>query len=466
MSKKATAKTGRLVWIEPNKLDEISDTGTFDYEDYSICVDLEVRIPKRSACGDETDVITFHTNHETAKDRISFFTGSDGYLTTSFTDITAADPTSNKETLGVSSIDISYNSYFYPQVTIKFIDVRGSSLMYPQEDMFKNGTQGSFFKALFCFPYPQFILKVKGFYGKQVQYDLAVEDFKTSFNPETGNFECIVQFIGYMYGIYTDLPMSYLIVAPYASFEDSMQNITISGKKYWDEQIANGVFVYDDNKKPLDKLVDLYFSLSRIESEITKKEQTNPYVIKKNDIATKLSHYETVENNYASWKRTIEKKYNFFYGEKYIHIYTNSNPSGEPIDDVTIASWGLLNSSIRDINSYDTTLPYIGEYSEILTEDLRKQIYGENNSNTPLFKEYNNLNDNIKKDLSPSNIVTEGCYFFSFEHFDFNKLILDTKTTLTTKINELNKKIESDRQTYLAETLGFTPNLKNIFKIV
>lgn len=463
---KATAKTGRLVWIEPNKLDEISDTGTFDYEDYSICVDLEVRIPKRSACGDETDVITFHTNHETAKDRISFFTGTDGYLTTSFTDITAADPTSNKETLGVSSIDISYNSYFYPQVTIKFVDVRGSSLMYPQEDMFKNGTQGSFFKALFCFPYPQFILKVKGFYGKQVQYDLAVEDFKTSFNPETGNFECIVQFIGYMYGIYTDLPMSYLIVAPYASFEDSMQNITISGKKYWDEQIANGIFVYDDNKKPLDKLVDLYVNLSRIESELTKKEQTNPYVIEKNNIATKVSHYETVENNYASWKRTIENKYDFFYGEKYIHVYTNSKPSDEPIDDVIIASWGLLNSSIKGINSYDTTLPYLGEYSEILTADLRKQIYGEDNSNAPLFKVYNNLNDNIKKDLSSSNIVTEGCYFFSFEHFDFNKLILDTKTTLTNEINIINKKIESDRQTYLTETLGFVPNLKNIFKII
>ena len=195
----ATAKAGRIVWIEPNKIDSQADTGTFDYEDYSICVDLEVRIPKRSACGSEDDVITFHTNHETTKDRISFFTGTDGFLTTSFTDITANDPTSNKETLGVSSIDITYNSYFYPQVTIKFVDVRGSSLMYPQEDGFKNRTQGSFFKSLFCFPYPQFILKVKGFYGKQVQYELAVEDFRSAFNSETGNFECTVKSRGQTY---------------------------------------------------------------------------------------------------------------------------------------------------------------------------------------------------------------------------------------------------------------------------
>ena len=262
MSNKATAQSGRLLWVEPNKMDEVSDTGTFDYEDYSICVDLEVRIPKRSACGDETDVITFHTNHETVKDRISFFTGTDGYLTTSFTDITAADPTSNKETLGINSIDITYNSYFYPQVTIRFVDVRGSSLMYPQEDMFKNGTQGSFFKALFCFPYPQFILKVKGFYGKQVQYDLAVEDFKTSFNPETGNFECIVQFIGYMYGIYADLPMSYLLAAPYADY------VTNSGIEYWNTQKNKGIFVYDEGT-PLDTFIELKYKIKLSEIKIS-----------------------------------------------------------------------------------------------------------------------------------------------------------------------------------------------------
>jgi hypothetical protein len=37
---KATAKAGKIVWIEPNKIDSISDTGTFDYEDYSICEEV------------------------------------------------------------------------------------------------------------------------------------------------------------------------------------------------------------------------------------------------------------------------------------------------------------------------------------------------------------------------------------------------------------------------------------------
>ena len=470
MSKKATAKTGRLVWIEPNKMDEVSDTGTFDYEDYSICVDLEVRIPKRSACGDETDVITFHTNHETAKDRISFFTGTDGYLTTSFTDITAADPTSNKETLGVSSIDISYNSYFYPQVTIKFVDVRGSSLMYPQEDMFKNGSQGSFFKALFCFPYPQFILKVKGFYGKQVQYDLAVEDFKTSFNPETGNFECIVQFIGYMYGIYADLPMSYLVVAPYADFNDTTSGIRISGKSYWEEQVRKGIFVYDDNGKPIDTLISLYVNLSRIESELKKKEQTSPYILDKNLLTTKLSHYETVENNYASWKRTVENTYRFYYGEKYIHIYTSEKPkksdiNGWEFDNVILASWGLLNSSIKQLNSYESTLKYLGEYESIMTNDLGNEIHSQAN-NDSIFIKYENLQADKKNDLISGGVIAENQYVFSFEHFNFLKMIMDAKENISAELEAINKKIDADRQIYLNETLGFVPNIKNIFKII
>ena len=98
--------------------------------------------------------------------------------------------------------------------------------MMPQEYAYRtelsNGTKeitqlsgGSFFKALFSFPYPVFKLTVKGFYGMAATYNLAVKDFKASFNSNTGNFECVAQFIGYMFGVYTDIPMTYLAVAPY-----------------------------------------------------------------------------------------------------------------------------------------------------------------------------------------------------------------------------------------------------------
>ena len=37
----------------------------------------------------------------------------------------------HNENLGITDINITYNSYFYPEVTIKFTDVRGGSLMMP-----------------------------------------------------------------------------------------------------------------------------------------------------------------------------------------------------------------------------------------------------------------------------------------------------------------------------------------------
>ena len=84
---------------------------------------------------------------------------------------------------GISSIDINYDNYYVPQVTIQFVDIRGISLFNPEEEA-HNLTQdgvdgtinpdyaGSFFRSFFSFPYPIFTLKVKGFYGKPISYEL------------------------------------------------------------------------------------------------------------------------------------------------------------------------------------------------------------------------------------------------------------------------------------------------------
>ena len=410
MSGKSIAQAGRLIWVEPNKMDELSDTRTFNYEDYSICVDLEVRIPKRSACGSKNEVVKFYTNHETAKDKISFFTGTDGFLTTSFTDITAADPNSDKETLGVTSIDITYNSYFYPQVTIKFVDVRGSSLMYPQEDMFKNGSQGSFFKSLFCFPYPEFILKVKGFYGKQVQYELAVEDFKTSFNSETGNFECVVKFIGYMYGIYTDLPTSYIMVAPYAEFIDN--RYCISGKKYWDDQVKKGIFVYDDNKKPLHTMVSLRLKIQECEDKLKKLSQNSPNIVRQQKINKLLSYCDTIETAY---KNFVNKFSTYYYGEKFIHFY-NSSVVRINENDEFLTAWATLNQRIYEFNEIGDaiSLEYFGGYDKRDKNELFNSL--ENKE----FFSFDKLSVDVQEDLKKSNLNNDN-FYYSLQFFHFYK---------------------------------------------
>lgn len=253
-----TEDIGRFRYIEPMNVNlDLADNATvFNNEDYCIAVDLEVEIPSRMY-GDEPRKIYASSNNGS----ISFLGGvqtgenaqddSQGYLSTSWTDVSVSNNVNgNKETLGIESINISYSPNFFPVVNIKFVDVRGSSLFMPQQKGYeytiaKNNSAdltqmdaGSFFKALFTLPSPIFKLTVKGFYGEPVTYKLLMSKSSFDFDSENGNFVANVEFAGYMYGIYTDLPMSLIASAPY-----------LDGKKYWNQRKteANG-FKFDNGK--------------------------------------------------------------------------------------------------------------------------------------------------------------------------------------------------------------------------
>lgn len=278
----ATVSTqGRLIYIEPNDLQYLAngvdaskvsgDNITWRPEDLNMSVDLQVVIPDRNDCGQISNgsIYAVEINAQNADGLnkfASFFEGSDlknntedasdNNLTTDYLNATYSEiyrgKKSSKESLGIESIDITFDSHFYPQVNIKFVDVRGFSLMMPTEEQYrqslldlKNGTANAsmiqnFFRALFHFPYPRFLLTVKGFYGSSVTFTLAVNEYKTAFNSATGNFDVNVSFIGYMYGLYTDIPLNVLIAAPYYDTVTDSSNLesettigqTWTGKNY------------------------------------------------------------------------------------------------------------------------------------------------------------------------------------------------------------------------------------------
>ena len=254
--------SGRLHYIEPNSL-FVTSTGNKvqngipqPYEDYSFSVNLRVINGDRYACGMTSqggDAANDFLEYSSDNGTISFMDGTSvggqGYLTTNFTDISMNDPSTNtKECLGIESITVKYDSWYYPTVDMKFIDVRGASLMQPAEyEYYNNGnpnpvqgknrpvSNSDFFKAFFSFPYPLFKLSIKGFYGKEVTYDLSVLKCNVEFNSSTGNFEVNASFIGYMYGMYGDLPFPFIYLAPY---------ISLYGKNTWDEKRNTGDFCY------------------------------------------------------------------------------------------------------------------------------------------------------------------------------------------------------------------------------
>lgn len=269
-------ETGRLRYIEPTNFFKqqegaLSDGINYPYEDYNISVDLTIKQTNRYCCGwwnqtgDMTE-ITYSSKNGT----ISFLGGTkigedEGYLTTNYTDISMTNPETNtSECLGISSIDITYDSWMYPQVTIKFVDTRGATIMLPAEKGYYNngnvGNASALYKGLFSFPYPMFILKVKGFYGKGVTYRLALYNSVYEFDANTGNFNITATFIGYMFGIYADIPVSFLGIAPYMN----------GGREYWKQKVESGEFTFSNsngtNTYPMPTIPELKLKLAQAAS--------------------------------------------------------------------------------------------------------------------------------------------------------------------------------------------------------
>lgn len=483
---------GKIRYIEPNDIlaDKIynksTSTGTFNipypYEDYSISVDLIVTNPERIKCGNiensEIKVYSNNLDNNTEKQKISFFSYNNEYLTDTPGTTIYKDILNNKKTqenLGITDIHISYNSYFYPRVTIKFTDIKGGALMMPHEENYSreqnkfSNAVSNFFTSLFSFPYPEFTLRVKGFYGKKVDFSLVVEEFKSSFNNQTGNFDATVKFIGKMFSVYTDIPMSYLLIAPYCRY-GSFNNQTI-----WEQEN----FTFDDGIK-IPTFIELEQKIATIETNI---ENTLNSDLKNQ--SQNLSNNKTLLENITNAYNDIfvffnENKNDFisFLNENII-LYKNDKING---NNLTIFNNKIktLCELIEKFNNENGSfkLPYPKPFNK-----QNKNI----NSNNKIY--FNKSEEKIIINKSKSNqdlIFNLGNYFNLAEcintYFTNNKLIFDTfniinseefnlklgeiKSKLNEVSGEIYKKIEEDANIKIEGLLEFKPSIRNIFMIL
>ena len=282
---KAVKNRNKIYYIEPNDLPAFMtarsmngqelDNITWNQEDLNISVDLQVVIPSRQYNpADLEEYGDFNFNEAKYQSILSGakLKPGENFLTDDWTVMSYQEIKSNragsKEMLGINSIQITFDSHMYPIVTMNFTDVRGSALMQPQEqrylDLNSTTREGAseatknFFASIFKFPYPRFLLSVKGVYGTCVTFVLSVEDFKTQFSSESGNFDVNIKFIGNMYGLYTDIPMNYLLIAPYIGSKSG----GLTTNEYWDKQTSeNGAFHFcEDGAKgaPIITFLEFY----------------------------------------------------------------------------------------------------------------------------------------------------------------------------------------------------------------
>ena len=121
--------------------------------------------------------------------------------------------------LGITSINIRQNTSFMPMVTIKLVDIKGKAL-------FESG-DNSPYAAFFNLPYPMFQLTIKGYYGKAVRLPLMLQNFTSSFNYSTSNFDITLTFYTYKYTLLSEVTMGSLMATPHMY----KNNLSIEPKK-------------------------------------------------------------------------------------------------------------------------------------------------------------------------------------------------------------------------------------------
>lgn len=448
-------ESGKIKYVKPQNIND----GYFPGEDYNIGVILEIEYYKRESCGkgkdnNEVEVITFSSEDGT----IAFNGGGKGgYLTTDFTDISNTTPWKNtKECLGIKEIQITYNSDLYPTVSIKFVDIRGASLIGPteMEQMYSEG-DGSFFKMLYAMPSPLYKLKVKGFYGNWVTYQLVLDSSQLIFDSENGNFELDCNFIGYLYGIYSDIPMMYISCAPFIEYE---------GADYWNKEcnFDNGRFKFNNGgyKVPMITFSEFRKRVSAaadsMEYENIKESQnkalqnlSNRILLLKNIINT-FPFNGWISSNNIEYFITYDKKYLDSFEDnrkRFISLIENYN---EAYSEEPINGFNYIKEALK-IEKFSFA------YNESIGEFVSKGFYyTEEQIDTSYFKK-NNSNKNP---------------FYIFVIKKKNNIAYNTKI-LENSIEKISKEKETQDNKYnkkrlqsICNALRFPPTISNIYNLL
>lgn len=129
-----------------------------------------------------------------------------------FTSKNVSDNMPDPEGFGITSIDVIQNASMIPKVVIEFTDVQGRTLLERGNDP---NSPYSPYNLFYRFPYPTFLLTLKGYYGKAIEYPLVLLKSNTKFDPNTGNYTIRAEFLSRTFAIFNTFLITYAYVAPF-----------------------------------------------------------------------------------------------------------------------------------------------------------------------------------------------------------------------------------------------------------
>lgn len=544
----STGPNGNVHYVEPNFVyDFTEETSTDnnkheqapDLGDYCIALDMEVEISGRnsevSQTLDSKKVIIMSWKQDTKGSTIGFLEGTKIYkniedrpslsemkngnygkvgsyinsLTTNYTDIFYTDlkDYGTTEMFGIESVDIQYNNFMVPEVTIRFVDIRGVSLFAPTEMRFDkalNGIQGmsqdniasSFFQCFFTFPYPRFSILVKGFYGKPVCYELTCSDFRANFRADTGNFEATAKFIGYAYSFLNDVSVNALLAAPFAK---------PLGSTYWEEAATEGgrfaITDKDGNTVKMPTLISIVKDVASIFKKAEKIAADDPAVQESQNVQKQKDAVNEIADAYQSWFDAVKSPYvgqgysNYRYHEmskngamygyimlvgkdivKPIGIYNKTQLDAldaaykkidEGKDKVTeLYGWSSINlpSKISDLalkQIFKVTNAGIVLSDEMLKEEPKVQEYAKD-----WLKEFNETSKKKEIDSAVGSMKREDSYIYGFISSKDTSFWNRELERLDNNEESLKDEVNAAQEQAVTTALGFSPSIENITRII
>lgn len=440
---KIGCSAGKTSLVDPNAFDGQSSVSNMfvPLEDLSIYVQLETHRKARTVLTSDGPKNTGETSKPI---RVTFIEGSEvngkKVLTSKFTDLTTSfDTLNNEEGLGITGIDIDFNSSYAPLITINFIDVRGTSIFQNENNLIEGRNKyGTFFQL----PYPLYSLTIKGYYGMPVSYCLHMTKFTSRFNSQTGNFEITANFVGYTYAMLSDILIGFLKVINYTELGDDK---------------------YKALKPSVITLNTLLEKISNINTEAQKISADDPAAIDLSRIETKQGDLSAIKSNIFILGQDVDIKKDL---DEYKFIIVdpavNLDEKIKKYIDAVKANIDTYNSddNVFSINESDFTGP-VNQNNQ--HKNLTIKMLEENKSTqgitddfrTNLLKYLTNLKYGFPKDKE-------------FTVYDLRNLyvILDKKSVDLNKYSEkLQEQLGNTLRAKISDTLGFDPTIRNLINV-
>ena len=435
--------SGKTKLIDPNNFygQSSSNNMSVPLEDLTISVQLTTMKKGRTVLSSNIDTNTAQSSNTV---KVTFIEGTEvngeKVLTSKFTDLTTVfdkDTPSSSENLGITNIDIDFNSSYAPMVTINFIDLRGSSIFQNESQLNNHENKYSVF---FQLPYPLYELTIKGYYGKPVKYCLHMTKFNSKFNSQTGNFEITASFIGYTYAMLSDMLLGILKAIPYTS---------------------KGAIKYGELKTL--NLNELMIKIGQIDSNLSKIGASDPDAAKMSKIDSMIELINTMKIAINNLGMSIDYKDDLIGEEAYSYIVIK--------DSISDADKTKAKNNYNEFMS-DGKDGYIDKYNGYNKDTLVNQYITPSDFLTTSgtkIKPYPDKSFLIPEDITNKVIDRKPeAGAKKFYIWDMTPLFTELntrKTNLEIEKKNLQLKLGETIKNSITKSLSFQPTVRNIVNV-